>query len=253
MSVPAVLNPPTTFTAVLGQAAANKTTGTQTDRLLRDGVVPTCANPKTFPGTLPAGPITFDDFAFSNTAATPTCVQVSYKALSGNGAGIFAVAYVGSFNPANISQNWLSDAGFSPGSGSATFSFGLPAGQTLHLVFNDTMAGGSFVGQKYQFTVSNGIKFNPPTLPAAYVGELYTQKITLSGGGKGLHFTSVMGTLPPGLTFNKTTGLLSGTPTVAGTFRFTLVATDADGETNSHEYTLVVGPSRFRLLRRYNR
>jgi hypothetical protein len=250
MSVPAVLEPPTTFSAVLGQAAANKTTGTQTDRLLRDGVVPTCANPKTFPGTVPVGPITFDDFAFGNTAATPTCVQVSYRALSGNGADLFAAAYLGSFNPANISQNWLSDAGLSPRTGSVIFSFELPADQTLHLVFSDTMVGGSFVGDNYQFTVSNGIKFNPPTLPAANVGELYTQKITLSGGGKGLQFTSVNGTLPPGLTFNKTTGLLSGTPTVAGTFHFTLVATDTDGETNSHEYTLVVDLSRFRLHRR---
>jgi hypothetical protein len=165
MSIPAVLHPPTTFTEVLGTAAPEKTTGTQTDRVLRDGIIPTIAHPKTFPGTVPTGPTTFDEFAFANTATHSLNVQVSYRALNGDGANIFAVAYLGSFNPANISQNWLSDAGLSPGSGRVTFSFKVPAGQTLDLVFNDTMAGGSFVGNTYQFTLSFPSTHSPHAPP----------------------------------------------------------------------------------------
>ena len=241
-TIPAALDPPTTFTAVLGTPAANKTTGTQTDRINRNGIVPTCATPKTFPGTLAVGPVTFDDFAFANTSATPTCVRVSYRALTGNGAGIFSVAYLGSFNPAVVSQNWLSDAGFSPGGGAVTYSFDLPAGQTLHLVFNDTLAGGSFVGNTYQFTIANDFRFVPPVLPAAVAGQFYQQRITTTGGDGPARLTFAGGTLPPGLTFNPATGVIRGTPTVAGTFRFRVTATTATGETISHVFTLIQVP-----------
>jgi Putative Ig domain len=252
-TLPAALNPPTTFTAVLGSPSPDKTTGTQTDRLFRDGLVPTCATPKMFPGVLPAGPLTFDDFAFTNTATTPTCVQVTYRALTGNGAGIFSVAYLGSFNPADVSQNWLSDAGFSPGGGAVTYSFDLPAGQTLHLVFNDTTAGGSFVGDTYRFTIANGFRFVPPVLPAARVGQPYQQRITTTGGDSPVTFRVSGGSLPPGLTFNPATGVISGLPRVAGTFRFKITATTSTGETITHEYTLLVAPALVRLLRRWNR
>jgi hypothetical protein len=254
-TIPAALDPPTTFTAVLGTPAANKTTGTQTNRINRNGITPTCATPKAFPGIIGAGSITFDDFAFTNTSATPTCVEVAYRALTGNGAGIFSVAYLGSFNPADITQNWLSDAGLSPGSGAVTYSFDLPAGQTLHLIFNDTMAGGSFVGDTYRFTIANGFRFVPPVLPAAVVGRFYQQRITTTGGDTPSHLTFAGGTLPPGLTFNPATGVISGLPMVAGAFRFKITATTTTGETITHEYTLQVAPpiSVVRLLRRWNR
>ncbi len=252
ITLPAALSPPTTITAVLGSPEANKTTGTQTDRLFRDGLVPTCATPKTFPGTIPAGPITFDDFTLANTSATPTCVEVTYRAVTGNGAGIFAAAYLGSFNPANISQNWLSDAGFSPGTSAVTFSFMLPASQALHLVFNDTMAGGTFVGDTYRFTVANGIKFAPLPLPVVPVGAFFRQQVTASGGDGPKTLSVTAGALPPGVTLNPKTGVLQGTPKAAGTYRFRITATDAMGETATHEYTLVVFTP-VRLVRRYNR
>jgi hypothetical protein len=254
-TLPAALDPPTTITAVLGTPAANKTTGTQTDRINRNGIIPTCAVPKTFPGIIGSGPTTFDDFAFTNTATTPTCVQVSYRAITGEGAAIFSVAYLGSFNPANISQNWLSDAGFSPGGGAVTYSFDLPAGQTLHLIFNDSFPGSpsSFVGHTYRFTISNGFQFVPAALPVGVVGQLYQQTITTTGGDSPTHLTFAGGTLPPGLTFNPATGIIRGTPTVLGTFRFRVTATTTTGETITHEYTLVIVNPAIRLVRRYNR
>ena len=254
-TLPAALDPPTTFTAVLGSPSADKTTGTQTNRINRNGIIPTCAVPKTFPGIIGSGPTTFDDFAFTNTAMTPTCVQVGYRAITGEGAAIFSVAYLGSFNPNDITQNWLSDAGLSPGGGKVTYSFDLPAGQTLHLIFNDSFPGSpsSFVGHTYRFTISNGFRFVPPVLPPPVVGQFYQQRISTTGGDSPTHLTFAGGTLPPGLTFNPATGVLRGTPTVAGTFRFRLTATTETGETITHEYTLVVLVPVTRLVRRYNR
>ena len=48
------------------------------------------------------------------------------------------------------------------------------------------------------------------------------------------------GALPTGITL-ATAGVLSGTPTVTGTFNFTVTATDANGCTGTRAYTLVVG------------
>jgi hypothetical protein len=68
------------------------------------------------------------------------------------------------------------------------------------------------------------------------------------------------GTLPPGLTFNPATGLITGTPTTVGTFYFNLTATNGDGETATHQYSITIvaappvfTPSHSRLVRRYNR
>jgi parallel beta-helix repeat protein len=66
-----------------------------------------------------------------------------------------------------------------------------------------------------------------------------------TGGAGGFTYavaptTRATGGLPPGLTLNPTTGVLSGTPTTPGTFDFTVVATDVSGATASVAATIVV-------------
>lgn len=46
--------------------------------------------------------------------------------------------------------------------------------------------------------------------------------------------------MPPGLSFNTVTGVVAGIPTPAGTFTFTVTATDANGCTGLRQYTLTV-------------
>jgi subtilisin-like proprotein convertase family protein len=82
----------------------------------------------------------------------------------------------------------------------------------------------------------------PSTLPAPEVGVLYSQTITASGGAGTTTFAST-GTLPPGLTLNAASGVLSGTPTTAGPFPFSVTATDASGCTGSTSYSVVVNKS----------
>jgi ELWxxDGT repeat protein len=49
--------------------------------------------------------------------------------------------------------------------------------------------------------------------------------------------------LPPGLTLNPATGVISGTPTLSGTFTITLTATDTNGNSVSGALTLTISPS----------
>jgi len=83
------------------------------------------------------------------------------------------------------------------------------------------------------------ITLAPTTLPNATLGVPYSQTITASGGTGPYTFAVTMGALPPGLTL-ATNGTVSGKPTGAGSFTFTVTATDHGGATGSRAYTLVV-------------
>lgn len=84
------------------------------------------------------------------------------------------------------------------------------------------------------------ITLAPPTLPGGSQGTPYSQQITATGGTVPYTFTLTAGTLPAGITLSAS-GLLSGTPTVAGTFPITITATDSAACTGSQAYSLVIG------------
>ncbi len=89
------------------------------------------------------------------------------------------------------------------------------------------------------------ITVTPPTLA---LGDLpatgqalttYSGAVTASLGTAPYSFTRTGGTLPAGLTL-AANGVLSGEPTEAGTFAFTIEATDAYSATGTRDYTLVL-------------
>jgi hypothetical protein len=59
-------------------------------------------------------------------------------------------------------------------------------------------------------------------------GESYSRTVAATGGKTPYTWSITAGTLPTGLTLNSTTGAISGTPTVAGTFNFTVQVMDAN-------------------------
>ncbi len=65
----------------------------------------------------------------------------------------------------------------------------------------------------------------PPQLPAGQVGLPYNQTLVFTGGVPPLQVTLTAGSLPPGLTLSAD-GRISGTPTSAGQFAFTVAASD---------------------------
>jgi hypothetical protein len=84
------------------------------------------------------------------------------------------------------------------------------------------------------------ITVNPATLPNGAVGTPYNQIVSASGGTAPYSFAVSSGALPTGLLLNSATGAISGTPTAAGTFTFTITATDANGCFGSRLYTITI-------------
>ena len=81
----------------------------------------------------------------------------------------------------------------------------------------------------------------PSPLSAAGLGENYVATILASGGLTPYSFAVSAGALPPGLTLNAQTGVISGIATEAGSFHFTIrVASSTGDESITRDYVLEV-------------
>ena len=89
-------------------------------------------------------------------------------------------------------------------------------------------------------TVNAGPSLTFGAPPAGEVSVGYSDQLTASGGTGALTWSVSSGSLPPGLSLSSTTGLLSGTPTTAGSYPFTVKITDTSGGSATQPATLVI-------------
>ncbi len=80
----------------------------------------------------------------------------------------------------------------------------------------------------------------PCSAGKAYVGTPYNATMPVTGAKSPYTFSIVSGKLPAGLTLNTSTGVISGTPTTAGTYTFTAKVVDANGNSDTDNCTIVV-------------
>ena len=135
-----------------GAIGSNSTTypgssGVQTNRVTRLNNPSFCGATKAFPGTS-SGSFAFDQYSFTNNGP-PACVTFAIDTTCTLGQEIFAVAYLGSFNPANVAANYLGDIALSPPSGHS-FSTNVPANSTVVLVVSEVNSGGACPGYSFR-------------------------------------------------------------------------------------------------------
>ncbi len=70
--------------------------------------------------------------------------------------------------------------------------------------------------------------------------QVYAGSAAATGGLGALTYSVISGALPTGLTLNAATGAVAGTTTVAGTYNFSIMATDVYGDSGTHAYQIVV-------------
>ncbi len=133
----------------------------------------------------------------------------------------------------------------SPGTPAMTFS-GLP---TTYGVYNFTVEvrDASFAVASADFTITvqpaTPVTITTTTLPDAMQGNFYFEDVLTTGGTQaGYAWTVTTGTLPPGLgiSANNLSGLIQGTPTVPGSYNFTVQVTDSIGATSSQALSMTV-------------
>jgi hypothetical protein len=83
------------------------------------------------------------------------------------------------------------------------------------------------------------ISLDPPVLPNGNYGQTYNQTIVAGGGVPPYNYTVASGNLPNGLDLSPS-GVLTGIPSKAGLFNFTVQATDMNGCSGTEEYSVMV-------------
>ncbi|MET0623241.1 MAG: S8 family serine peptidase, partial [Pyrinomonadaceae bacterium] len=153
--------PPVNISSVLDVTTAPSgagyagTSGTIATRHFRDGIASACGPPKpAFPGTTAPGTRAYDAYTFQTCPSSgPTCITVTLA--GANAINLFSAAYTGNFNPANLAQNYVADAGSS--AATRTYSFNLPAGaQTFTILVYDVPLLAAPSNTAYTLNVSGG-------------------------------------------------------------------------------------------------
>jgi len=86
------------------------------------------------------------------------------------------------------------------------------------------------------------------SLADGHVGMAYSQTLAATGGTPSYVWMVTVGTLPAGLTLTPGTGLISGTPTTAGTSNFTVQCDDSGIQSTTQPLSIQIDPNIFPRL-----
>ncbi|WP_052313401.1 beta strand repeat-containing protein [Terriglobus roseus] len=142
---------------------------------------------------------------------------------------------VAATNPTNLPLTWTASGANCSGAGCGTVAAGDSSSSVIYTaptnvstpitVTLTAMVSGTQSTKVVTITVNPALAITGNT-PSGVVGTSYSATVSSTGGTTPVTLSLVAGTLPPGLTFDPSTGRISGTPTVAGTSNFTIQAVD---------------------------
>src|ERR1051326_3909896 len=154
--------------------------------------------------------------------------------MASGGTSPYAFAVSSGALPAGLVLNGATGAITGSPTTPGTFTFSITA----------TDANGCAGSRLYNIIITGvgcpAITLSPTTLPPGIVATPYSQSVTASGGSAPYTYSIAAGALPPGLSLNPGTGLISGAPLQPGLFNVTIRATDSLGCIGSRAYTIGV-------------
>lgn len=189
----------------------------------------TCANAQRVPVTVTVNPqIVFVSTTLNNATAASTYVKQITVATGGTPAFTYTLA-PGNKLPDGLT---LSPSGLISGTALASEN------ATFSIIAQDSK--GCTATAAYSLTVTPALGLPGTALPNGTVGVVYPTKVIPPATGGTAPFTYTATNLPPGLDFNPTTREITGTPSKSGTYVIPVTATDANGNSITTNYTIIV-------------
>lgn len=144
-----------------------------------------------------------------------------------------------------LPYGWAITAGALPTNLGINGSTGAITGSpTAAGTFNFTVTVTDGVGQTankaLSIVINPAVSVTTTSLPGGQVGVSYNSSVAATGGTLPYGWSITAGALPTNLGINGSTGAITGSPTAAGTFNFTVTVTDGVGQTANKALSIVI-------------
>ncbi len=157
-------------------------------------------------------------------------------------------------NTSNTAVSWSASAGTISRSGLWTAP---SSTATQNITITATSAADPAVRSSATATLVNAaFRILTGSLPSAVAAVPYSASLTAAGGQVPYQWTVVSGSMPAGLKLDSSSGVVSGSPTTAGTYSFVVQGADSAQQKSQQNYTLTVstggdscGPPTYRCSR----
>lgn len=116
-----------------------------------------------------------------------------------------------------------------------TFSFTVRA--------NDSASGSAQKAFSITIAAAGPPSIQGPTSLAAMRNSTFSYQLSVTGGKPQFTWSTPSGVLPPGMSLNSSSGLMSGTPTTIGVWNLTIQVADANGAKDQKNFTINVAPA----------
>jgi hypothetical protein len=253
---------PTTGTynvAFTGSAAATGGAGTLT--YTKTGTWPTGLSLNSGTGAISGTPTVTGSYslgvtaadAYGDSASTSYPVTISYPALSittstsslvNSGKAIYNSAYSSTLSATGGSgkgYTWSLSSGALPAGLSLSTGGVISGTPTATGKFNFkvevTDSASNTATQSLSITVNAGLSITTTSLPDGYTNTSYSATLAVTGGYSAYSWSST--SVPSWLNLS-TSGVLSGTPTKAGTYNFSVTVTDSILNTATQSFSITV-------------
>jgi hypothetical protein len=201
----------------------------------------------------PAGTVqAADQTGGASGTTSATSLPVTASAANAYTGGMAAAMFGASLSPAPTGQSWTTPSGWAQDGIAVNTTLawsqysqeGITAGPTTVTGTINPGSGGTMTSwaaalATFYAIVTSAVSITTASCPNGTVNVAYSKTLHATGGALPYSWALASGTLPTGLTLSAG-GVLSGTPTVAGTYSFTVQVTDSAAQTATASYTVTI-------------